>query len=91
MEALVFKGEKEMAEHKYAQVLRWIADGEKVQGRVVGDDATIDTWGDFPGHGMWADEQLLSAYMDDGEYQWEFRLAPRTIIVNGVQVPAPER
>lgn len=62
-------------EHKYAQVLRWIADGEKIQVNVNG-------WTTLSKEG--ALRHILTGTHN------EFRLAPRTIIVNGVEVPAPE-
>lgn len=65
-------------EHKYAKVLRWIADGEQVQ--IYGN------------HGLWVDrypEQVLCAICD-GTHPDRFRIKPRTILVNGVEVPAPE-
>lgn len=63
-------------EHKYAQVLRWLADGEKIQVNVNG-------WTTLSEEGVLRNILI-------GTHN-EFRLAPRTIRVNGVEVPAPER
>lgn len=66
-------------EHKYAQVLRWIADGEELQTQC--------------GNGDWFDTEHNGALMDicEGLNPGRFRIKPRTIRVNGVEVPAPER
>lgn len=64
-----------MAEHKYAQVLRWIADGEKIQ-------VDVNGWTTCSAEGVL--RHILTGTHN------RFRLAPRTIIVNGVEVPAPE-
>ncbi len=71
-------GEEKMTkqEHKYAQVLRWLADGEKIQVNVNG-------WTTLS-------EEGVLRHILTGTHN-EFRLAPRTILVNGVEVPAPER
>lgn len=69
-------------EHKYAQALRWIADGEKVQARYKDK-----RFGSFP-------SDFDSAYvgrMLEGDDGWEFSLKPRTITVNGREVPEPVR
>ena len=63
-------------EHKYAQVLRWLADGEKIQVNVNG-------WTTLSEEGVLRNILI-------GTHN-EFRLAPSTIRVNGVEVPAPER
>lgn len=63
-------------EHEYAQVLRWLADGEKIQVNVNG-------WTTLSKEGVL--RHILTGTHN------EFRLAPRTIRVNGVEVPAPER
>lgn len=68
-------------EHKYAQVLRWIADKERVEIR----------WGKDP---RWMDlgsrnEIVFDEIMrEEGDY--EFRLKPRTITVNGREIVAGE-
>lgn len=68
-------------EHKYAQVLRWIADGTPFQ---------VDT---FSG---WVDAEIgssgiLSVIADGSAVSPErFRIKPRTVMCNGVEVPAPE-
>lgn len=65
--------------HEYAQVLRWIADGETVQFN--------------PSQGGWEDQpwQMTLEEVVSGEYSPKrYRVKPRTIFVNGVEVPAPE-
>lgn len=66
-------------EHKYAQVLRWIADGERIQHK------HCRGW-------MGCDNQRLLVLISSGaaDNPASYRLAPRTIRVNGVEVPAPE-
>lgn len=71
-------------EHKYAQVLRWIADGESVEARRTGFNKE-QPWADFP-HDF--DERLVCIALL-GDDQWEFRLKPRTITVNGREIVAP--
>lgn len=72
-------------EHKYAQVLRWLADGEKIQGRRTNEPMD---WKNFP-------EEFSSTFnhalIHEAIDNMEFRILPRTIRVNGVEVPAPER
>lgn len=65
-------------EHKYAQVLRWIADGQKVQFKTVTN--------------LWADEQPEATLMRiaGGISGHQYRIAPRTVTVNGVECVAPE-
>jgi hypothetical protein len=59
--------------------------GDRVQKRIPGAAA----WDEFICLG---DRTLLAEAMQDGfASNCEFRLAPRTIRVNGVEVPAPER
>ena len=70
-------------EHKYAQVLRWIADGKKVEGRTAG---TMNEWCDVTD---WNDTALSATVR--GEWDYEFRLKPRTITVNGREIVEPER
>ena len=69
-------------EHKYAQVLRWIADGKKVEGRTAG---TMNEWCDVTD---WNDTALSATVR--GEWDYEFRLKPRTITVNGREIVAGE-
>lgn len=69
-------------EHKYAQVLRWIADGESVEWRfdnsewepLMNANITTHTLGLF-----------LKDQWDGG---YEFRLKPRTVTVNGREIAA---
>jgi hypothetical protein len=67
-------------EHKYAQVLRWIADGDEVQIRqLVGSTYTSAS----------ADRVLVEVI--DRQLTPEcFRLKPRTITVNGREIVAGE-
>lgn len=73
-------------EHKYAQVLRWIADGKKVQvlsEGVLGDSAwkpiaevmSPDCW-----------KEVI-----DEVDEYEFRLAPRTVKVGDVEIESSIR
>lgn len=67
-------------EHKYAQVLRWIADGERIQQDFRGE------WRVCANCNL-----LLMIANGSADSPSTFRLAPRTIRVNGVEVPAPEK
>lgn len=69
-------------EHKYAQVLRWIADGKKVEGRTAG---SMNEWCDV----FYWNDTALSATVR-GAWDYEFRLKPRTITVNGREIVAGE-
>lgn len=67
-----------MAENKYAQVLRWIADGEIVQWK--------------PESCEWVDQRWESTLSEiaNHEYQPEsYRIAPRTLTIAGVEIEAP--
>lgn len=68
-----------MAEHKYAQVLRWIADGKNIEARV--------------GVGYWsrAKHSDVLNFISKGAAAEpdDFRLAPRTITINGREIEAP--
>lgn len=68
-----------MTEHKYAQVLRWIADGKKVQ------------WNGWDGawHTLTEKEILKALGGDDPAPPHDFRLAPRTVKVGDVEIEAP--
>lgn len=78
-------------EHKYAQVLRWIADGEDVQARLPGSEVSrefeslIGNFNEWNYSDDWK-QCLLSG--DFGGHEWEFRLKPRTITVNGREIVA---
>lgn len=63
-----------MAEHKYAQVLRWIADGEKVQ-------IKMEEWVTCSAEGA------MLYILNDTHHQ--FRLKPRTLKIAGVELEAP--
>lgn len=66
-------------EHKYAQVLRWIADGKKIKIRYVSGETSIAN-----------NQSLLQSIamcgLADGV---EFRLAPRTVKVGDSVIEAP--
>jgi hypothetical protein len=68
--------------------------GKKVQARLPDSDTSGD-WDDFVDkNGSWNyndDWKLCLLNGDFDGYAWEFRIAPRTILVNGVEVPAPEK
>ena len=77
-----------MAEHKYAQALRWIADGKTVEARLPA----------VPGFEKWADISRASLQegwfkcMVLGDFQggdWEFRLKHRTVKIGSREVEAP--
>lgn len=72
-------------EHKYAQVLRWIADGEEVQGKI-----TAGSWADLQN---FSEEHSTAILKGDPHpfSNYEFRLKPRTITVNGREIVEPER
>lgn len=67
-------------EHDYANALRWIADGETVE--------LLD------GHSGWMvgdARTLLSIILKREAKPEDFRLKPRTISINGHEVPEPMR
>lgn len=66
-----------MTEHKYAQVLRWIADGKKVQFRA--------NTGTFVDECIERTLHRISVGLDGHEY----RIAPRTVKVGDVEIEAP--
>lgn len=67
-----------MAENKYAQVLRWIADGENVQRQMEDGEWRSRHWTDT----------LLEIAGD--EYEPEFyRIEPRTMTIAGREIEAP--
>lgn len=70
-------------EHPYAQVLRWIADGESIQA-----DSNYD------GHflNVTCTKTLLEGIAEGRASDPDrFRLKPRTITINGHEVPEPMR
>lgn len=67
--------------HKYADALRWLADGEQVQARMKNAQ-----FADFPRDFSIASSESVLL----GEPGWQFRIKPRTVMCNGVEVPAPE-
>lgn len=67
-------------EHPYAQVLRWIADGETVE------------WQNSTGQWQYQDERLTLGEIREEAYgALCYRLKPRTININGINVPEPMR
>lgn len=73
-------------EHVYAQALRWVADGEYVEAKLK----LGQFWGmRFP-HDF--SPEFLQQMMKGGEqlHDYEFRIKPRTITVNGREVQAGE-
>lgn len=80
-------------EHKYAQVLRWIADGEDVQARLPGSEVSGEfesLIGNFNAWNYSDDWKQCLLSGDFGGHEWEFRLKPRTITVNGREIVAGE-
>lgn len=71
-----------MTEHKYAQVLRWIADGKQVQCKADWNDHFSQITDVLNENGLIA---LLNGTLDG----FEFRLAPRTVKVGDVEIEAP--
>lgn len=69
-----------MAEHKYAQALRWLADGKEVEVR----------WGSRP---EWLPLSNRNEIVNDeimrGAGGYEFRLKPRTVKIGSREVEAP--
>lgn len=70
-----------MTEHKYAQVLRWIADGKEVQTKFL-DGSWVDVK-------CFADKKLASMLRNEFHASDEFRLAPRTVKVGDVEIEPP--
>jgi len=66
-----------MAEHNYAQVLRWIADGKSIQFKTC--------------TGAWADEhhEHTLTRCANGCTGFEYRIKPRTMWINGREIEAP--
>jgi hypothetical protein len=68
--------------HKHADILRAIADGKKIQLRHT--PSALTEWQDCPpDRFFWA----VNHYKD--KEGCEYRIAPETIVVNGVEVPLP--
>lgn len=67
-----------MEENKYAQVLRWIANGESVQRQ-----ASSGEWW----HQSWEDtlEEIAASHYEPEHY----RIEPRTMTISGLEVEAP--
>lgn len=69
-----------MIEHKYAQVLRWIAEKKKVQS--VHERGEL--WGNFPEDFT---HDAVAGVLSE-QPGWSFRLAPRTVKVGDVEIEA---
>ena len=70
----------EKKEHPHAQVLRWVADGEKVQGRYGSETC----W-----HAFEADD-VLGKIGDGSAGRWQFRLKPTPMCeLAGIRFPVP--
>lgn len=70
-----------MSEHKYAQVLRWIADGKEVMGTLDG------AVGEYPFPKMFATSALFDVL--NGVDGYTFRLKPRTVMIGDIECEAP--
>lgn len=69
--------------HKYADILRWIADGETIQYR----NHSKDKW-----ETMRYNEDLLNDIASGGAWDPEdYRIDPKVVLVNGIEVPEPCR
>lgn len=69
-----------MAEHKYSQALRWIAEGEKVEIR----------WGSSPAWMQMSERnELVNDEVMRGCGEYEFRIKPRTLNIAGSEIEAP--
>jgi len=68
--------------HKYAQALRWIADGENVQVRWC----RVPKW-----MAMSECNEVVNDEVMTGKGEYEFRIAQRTITINGIKCEAPLR
>lgn len=66
--------------HRYAEALRWIADGKDVQF----SHPDIHGWQDLTR----LSQPALSSFFA-GEVEWEFRLKPRTVKIGSREVEAP--
>lgn len=72
-------------EHKYAQVLRWIADGELNRVELM---APYDqTWRKLTK--VLSNDGLAEVLLGKEMRGYAFRLAPRTITINGREIVAP--
>ncbi|MEG0991355.1 MAG: hypothetical protein RSN88_10880 [Gordonibacter sp.] len=71
-----------MAEHKYAEALRWLADGKEIEVR----------WGSRP---EWWQLSMRNEVVNDeivqGRGHYQFRLKPRTVKIGCREVEAPVR
>lgn len=67
-----------MAEHKYAQLLRWIAEGKKLQWKASAGDWMSQSH-----------EETLGEIASDMYGPGRYRLEPRTITINGREIEAP--
>lgn len=77
-----------MAEHKYAQALRWLADGKTVEARLPGV-VTAAEWDKVSEHSFtegWFQCLVLGDFQGS---DWEFRLKPCTVKIGNREVEAP--
>lgn len=65
--------------HPHADILHAIAEGRDVQIREISDD----TWES-------CQPNLFFANMNAGRRQYEYRVKPQTILINGQECPAPD-
>ena len=68
-------------EHKYADVLRWVAEGKHVECRVHSNNP----WARWPND--FSDEQIALVVQGLGVY--EFRVAPETVLIGEYECEAP--
>ena len=69
-----------MAEHKYAQALRWLAEGQRVLAKYHNGAEAL-----FP----FCFDNAHIANAVDGKEGWSFRLKPRTVKIGSREVEAP--
>lgn len=73
-----------MAGHVHAQAWQWLAEGQSIQARRTGFIGPQE-WAIFPSD--FKPEATVLALM--GDEKWEFRVAPRTLTIAGVEIEAP--
>ena len=70
----------EKKEHPHAQVLRWVADGEEIEGRHRNETC----WRTFEA------DDLLAKLGDGSAVHWQFRLKPTPMCeLAGIRFPVP--
>lgn len=81
-------------EHRYAQVLRWIADGfaSRIEARLGGSEHS-GQWGALIGQFKeWGYSDDWQAALLRGDFdgnEWEFRIKPRTVKIGNREIEAP--